>query len=338
VTPPKPQEASLAGLPPAIDLPAGDATDPIAVGKIISPPGAVWKLVLAGGDTAFKNSRLLVRKLVLQEKDAGSDKASWQVTLSETKAGTESAHEAAKFFREGDSLKFQWLADAPELATGTLGYCVLSVQVGETKKTVGLMKPKVVKPLTIDLQKPMVHCSVDLGEMPQGKLRLEIVRVEGPKDFDKNFTADLPKPLPLRSKQGSLGLTMKTHPNNKVEFPLAFLPKGTTGVDVSLKVPPPIVAACKNPPPDIPAAKKELQKKAADAHGQIDKGKTPREKATAMAQAATYDNLMALLEFFDGVHNQVKVHFRVCLEAGDKQPIVLAATEGAEIKEKPKPK
>ena len=179
---------------------------------------------------------------------------------------------------------------------------------------------------------------MDLGEMPQGKLRLEIVRVEGPKDFDKNFTADLPKPLPLRSKQGSLGLTMKTHPNNKVEFPLAFLPKGTTGVDVSLKVPPPIVAACKNPPPDIPAAKKELQKKAADAHGQIDKGKTPREKATAMAQAATYDNLMALLEFFDGVHNQVKVHFRVCLEAGDKQPIVLAATEGAEIKEKPKPK
>ncbi len=122
--PPKPQiKAPLAELPPAVNLPATDNTGPFPVGKISTPPGAAWQLALVGGDAAFKNFPRLTRKLVLQEKDPASDKPSWQVVLSETNAADESKNKeqvAARFFRDGDSLTFQWRPDAEPLATGAL--------------------------------------------------------------------------------------------------------------------------------------------------------------------------------------------------------------------------
>jgi serine/threonine protein kinase len=332
--PPKPEiKAPLAELPKAVDLPATDNTGPFAVGKISTPHGAAWELTLVGGETAFKNAPRLTRKLVLQEKDSGPDKPSWQVVLRETNAADESKNKeqvAARFFRDDDSLTFQWRPDAEPLATGALRYCALTVQVGEAKKTVGLIKPKLVKPLVIDLQKPVAQRKVEMDDVPQGKLWLEIVKLEGAKDFDKDVTVDVPKALQAKSRNKNLALSLKSHPIIKVDFPL-MLVVNRTGFDVDLKVPkmPPQIAVwCKNPPADIEAAKKDLLKKRDEAHGKIEPAKTAKEKNIWTMQSNACDNMLGLLEFFDAVHNKVKIHFRVYLDAGDEQKIELATTEG----------
>ena len=326
--PPKPEiKSPLGELPKVVDLPAAENTGPFAVGKISAPSGAAWQLALVGGDAAFKNSPRLTRKLVLQEKDPAPDKPSWQVVLSETNAADESKNKqqpAATFFRDGDTLTFQWLPDAEPLATGALRCCALAVKVGDDKKTVGLIKPKTAKPLVIDLQKSSALCSVKLEDVPSGKLRLEIVKLEGPEAFTKEITAELPKPVAPRSR-GSLGLTMKTHPV-KVDFPL-MLVVNKTGFDVKLSVPPQTVAMYKNPPADIALAKKELLKKRDDARGKIQPAKTVQEKLLWTGQSEACEKMLTLLDFFEAA-NKVKVHFRVYLDAGEKQQIVLATTEG----------
>ncbi len=326
--PPKPEiKSPLGELPKVVDLPAAENTGPFAVGKISAPSGAAWQLALVGGDAAFKNSPRLTRKLVLQEKDPAPDKPSWQVVLSETSAADESKNKqqpAATFFRDGDTLTFQWLPDAEPLATGALRYCALAVKVGDDKKTVGLIKPKTVKPLVIDLQKSLAHSSVELDDVPQSKVRLEVLKLEGSEDFTKGFTVDMPKPLPPKSR-GSLGLTMKAHPN-KVDFPL-MLVVNRTGLDVRLNVPSQIVAAYKNPPADIGLAKKECAKQRDDARGKIQPAKTVQEKVLWTTKSNAYDSMLAGLEFFEAA-NKVKVHFRVYLDAGEKQQVVLATTEG----------
>jgi serine/threonine protein kinase len=321
--PPKPEiKASLAELPKVVDLPATDSPGPSPVGKISTPPGVKWQLALVGGEGLFKNAR---RKLVLEEKDPGPDKPSWQVALSETSAAGENKEQAlAKFFRDGDILTFQWLPDADQRVAGLLPYCALAVQVGDDKKTVGLIKPKVVKPLVIDLQKPAAQRKVEMDDVPQGKLWLEIVKLEGANDFDKTFTVDKPKPLAPKAR-GSLGLTMKSHPN-KVDFPL-MLVVNKAGFDVSLKVSPQIVAACKNPPADMELAKRNLTKQRDDARGKIEPAKTVSEKLQWTNKSNAYDVMLAGLEFFEAA-NKVKVHFRVYLDAGEEQKIVLATTEG----------
>ncbi len=317
----------MAELPKAIDLPTTDKTGSFPVGKITAPADAKWQLALVGGDTAFKNSRQLTRKLVLQEKDSAPDKPNWQVALSETNAAGESKKQvAARFFRDGDALMFQWSPEVEPPVAGALVYCALAVQVADAKKTVGLIKPKVVKPLVMDLQKSFVHRSVELDEVPQGKLRLEIVKLEGSDTFDKDFTVDLPKPLPLKARGISVGLTMKSHPN-KVDFPLMFV-ASRTGLDIKLGVPQQIVAACKNPPADIETAKRALTKQRDDAHGKIEPAKTTQEKLQWTNKSNAFDFMLAGLEFFEGVHTKVKVQFRVYLDAGDEQKIVLVTTEG----------
>ena len=143
-TPPPPKaeiKAPLGELPKVVDLPAADSAGPFPVGKISTPAGASgsWRWL-----AAMRFSRTPGPQLVLQEKDAGSDKASWQVVLSDSAAAEDSKESvAAKFFRDGDSLAFQWATEADQAATGALHYCALAVQVGDDKKTVGLIKPKV---------------------------------------------------------------------------------------------------------------------------------------------------------------------------------------------------
>ena len=154
-------------LPTAIDLPAADKPGPFAVGKISAPPGAAWQLALVGGDAAFKNSRQLTRKLVLQEKDPGPDKPSWQVALSETSAaGEEQGTRRGEVLPRRRFLEVPMAAGRRPAGNRRLRYCALAVQVGDARKTVGLIKPKVVRPLVIDLQKPLAHCSVELDEVP----------------------------------------------------------------------------------------------------------------------------------------------------------------------------
>ncbi len=204
------------------------------------------------------------------------------------------------------------------------------MKVGDDKKTVGLIKPKVVKPLVMDLQKPVAQRKVEMDDVPQGKLWLEIVKLEGAKDFDKDVTVDVPKALQAKSRSKNLALSLKSHPTIKVDFPL-MLVVNRTGFDVDLKVPkmPPQIAVwCKNPPADIEAVKKELLKKRDEAHGKIEPAKNPKEKLYWTSQSNTYDSMLGLLEFFDAVHNKVKIHFRVYLDAGEEQKINLATTEG----------
>ena len=163
-----------------------------------------------------------------------------------------------------------------------------------------------------------------LDDVPQGKVRLEIVKVEGAKDFEKDITVDLPKPIAPRLRGDTLSLSMKTHPV-KVDFPV-MLVLNKTGFDVSLKVP--AVAMCKNPPKDVAQARKDLLKKREDAHGKIDPAKTPKEKMYWNTLCDGYDKLLTFLDFFEAA-NQIKVHFRVYLDAGEEQKIVLATTEGS---------
>jgi hypothetical protein len=154
---------------------------------------------------------------------------------------------------------------------------------------------------------------------------LEVTRLEGSGYLDARFTVDKPKPLPLGSR-GSIGLTIKGY-RDKAEFPLAFATKSEgTGFDISLKVAPKIVAACKNPPKDIEAAKKELRKMRDDARDGMEKAKTNKVKVAMGHVFEKSDRALASLEFFSGV-NMAKVHFHIYLDAGDEQQTVLVTTE-----------
>ena len=100
-----------------------------------------------------------------------------------------------------------------------------------------------------------------------------------------------------------------------------------TGFDVKLSVPPQTVAMYKNPPADIGLAKKELLKQRDDARGKIQPARPSKRSFCGRAKSEAYDNMLTVLDFFEAA-NKVKVHFRVYLDAGEKQQIVLATTEG----------
>jgi hypothetical protein len=152
---------------------------------------------------------------------------------------------------------------------------------------------------------------------------LEITKLEGSADFEKDFTVEKPKPLRLGSP-GILKLTMKGYPK-KVNFPIIFVTSGK-GFYITLEVGSKIAAACKNPRADVEAAKKELRKNRDEAHGKMERAKG-KEKLALTHIVEVCDRALASLDFFSEV-NKVKVHFRVCLDTGDQHPTVIATTEG----------
>ncbi len=186
-------------------------------------------------------------------------------------------------------------------------------------------QPKVLPPLVIDLQEPLAHCTVEMDELPKGTILLEITKLEGSGDFDKDVTIEKPRPLRPGSS-GSLGLALKGCPN-KVSLALVFaMNTEGKGFDISLKVGPKIVAACKNPPANIEAAKSDIRRKRDVARGNMERAKTSKEKHAVAHTVEAYDRALASLQFFSEV-NKVKVHFRVCLDAGDGKQTALVTTE-----------
>jgi hypothetical protein len=100
-------------------------------------------------------------------------------------------------------------------------------------------------------------------------------------------------------------------------------------VDVKApKMPPQVVAWCKNPPPDIELLKRKLKEQRESAHGKIEPAKTAAEKNQWTMQSNTFDGMLGLLEFFDAVQTKkVKLHFRIYFDAGEEQKIEFATTE-----------
>jgi hypothetical protein len=165
-----------------------------------------------------------------------------------------------------------------------------------------------------------------MDDVPEGAVLLEITRLEGSGTFDKDVVVDKPKPLPPDSS-GSLGFTLKGYPN-KVSLALAFAAKAEgKGFDISVKVGPKILAACKNPPANIEAAKNELRRKRDDARRNMEKAKTPKDKHAVTHAVEAFDRALASLQFFSEV-NKVKVHFRVYLDGDDQHQTVLVTTQG----------
>jgi hypothetical protein len=161
---------------------------------------------------------------------------------------------------------------------------------------------------------------------------LEIIKVEGAQDFDKDVSVEVPKTLQPKSRNKSLSLAMKSHPSMKWDFPLMLaVSKGGFAVDLKPpKLPPQVAGWCKNPPPDIELAKRKLKEQRDAAHGKIEGAKQPQEKNQFTMQSNLLDLQLGLLEFFDAVQGKkVKLHFRIYYDLGEEQKIEFATTEGS---------
>jgi hypothetical protein len=99
------------------------------------------------------------------------------------------------------------------------------------------------------------------------------------------------------------------------------------GFDISITVGPKVAAACKDPPADIEAAKREIRAKRDVARGNLQRANSAKDKRTMARIADAYERAFDSLQFFSEV-NKAKVHFRVYVLDGKATETTLVATDG----------
>jgi len=331
--PPKPPDP-LSELPEAVDIPelgassglGGQPGEVSTIGTIQSGPDVEWQLYLLGGGNALKRNRAFVLKQ--QEKDPA--KASWLVQIETTTGSGEPALEdTAKIWRDGNALQFQWAADAPSTAN-YLRNCVLQARVEGKTKYVTLTTPKVVEPVSIDLERGIVNATLPVKWLPDASnLRVEITKVEGREGHvvDPPEPAEPKKPLGLRfPRKDRYGNTP-----DGVAFRLSFTPRPAAML-VKLQLFEPPAASFRSLKGNVEIRRNQLEivrDKVQKELNPADPNQAPQgaNKARLGAQLDEIDMNTWYIDFYDQVHEKAKIHFRVFTEIDGRQ--VVLATTGA---------
>ena len=237
----------------------------------------------------------------------------------------------ARIWRDGATLMFQWTEGAPANLANCLRNCVLQVQVaGETRKLL-LLQTRQIEPVLINLERAAARGSTTLNWLPEtDKLRVEITKVEGGKDY--KLVPSEPSPPKTRL---TLTFPRKDRHNNEqpgVEFKGTCTVRGSK-LNVDLRIPKKTAAVFKQltvqlkrfPSQDAEELKKGI-KESRDATAK-EMAKATGEKKTALGkQLDLIDAQLWYLDFYSTVHNLAMIHFSLFFEV-DGQKIVLATTE-----------
>jgi serine/threonine protein kinase len=335
-----PKKDPLSGLPKVVDLPVlgTDGGDkPFVIGKVFTAPDSGWRLWLYGGDNALRSTRQMLQQFVLEEKEETDPaKATWGVKLEEKSIDGSAKHsEVARFWREGDSLKFQWAQGAEADSANYLRNCVLEVRADGKSATLPLVKPKVVEPLAIDLYKGVARLSIPAEFVPDpSKLRVQITKVEGRQGYTLEPSEPAEPKTPIL-----LSYVRKDRDGNepeKVEFQIRCNARATgLGLELNGNL---TTTQAKGPRVKVAMVFKQYsldgieQDKTAlrsERSGKESKLKTMKpgeDRSPVLNRIRELDRGLWYLEFFEAVHTKTKIHFAIYMEAGEHKTI-LAKTQ-----------
>jgi outer membrane biosynthesis protein TonB len=180
--PPKPApKSALAGLPPAVDLPAvntGDEAEPAALVKIAPPQDGQWSLRLAGGANATGDEGQFSLKHHAAEKGKKGAAPSWLVQYAEEPSAEKV--DVARLYPQSGQLVFAWLPAADDAPANHLRNAMLEFTSGKQSHYLALTKPQTVEPLEIGLIRGTATTRLPWDWMPQpGTLELEILGLRG---------------------------------------------------------------------------------------------------------------------------------------------------------------
>ena len=201
--PPKPEiKSPLGELPKVVDLPAAENTGPFAVGKI----SCAVRRRMAVGPGRRRRGLQELPALDPQARAPGKGPRAGQAELAggaeRDQCGGRKQEQATT---RGDVLPRRRHADVP-MAAGRRAagdrrprYCALAVKVGDDKKTVGLIKPKTVKPLVIDLRNRLCFVAWSWTTCRKASYGWKSSSWKAPRLSPRTSPSILPKPLPPKS-------------------------------------------------------------------------------------------------------------------------------------------
>jgi len=175
----EPEKPDFAQLPAVVDLPPVDNNEPKELGKVQAAEDANWYLTLTGGEVEGKEAG----RFTIERQD-GVER--WLVRFEKEARGGPEQTDVAEFAHQGPSLKFRWLKTAAEVPADHFRLCILDVDVADEAKSVTLIRPKKIEPITIDLIKMLQtkkkrpeEEAIELEwQPPSDKLRLQPTRLE----------------------------------------------------------------------------------------------------------------------------------------------------------------
>jgi hypothetical protein len=310
--------------PRAVDLP--DEQDELA--KVLTD--AAWELELAGGDKVLKGNRQFL-PLQRGEEDG---KPTWPVQVSAATAGGEPA-DVAKFWREGQSLHFQWLEDRPATVANQLRLCILNVRLesGEARP-LALFLPQAAKPAELILDRTATVTQVPLAWLPEtSRLRFQITKLEGLQDYVINPA----EPVPPRGKV-AISFTRKDA-RTKTELPaplglmVIFDVKSPSTLTVNVRLPPDKSLSARFKALSGLGVKASLEDQLHRAHRELEsKGLQPAKKHMLELAADDLGSKVWLADFYQAAKT-ARLHYQVLAEVGD-QLVEVAATQAAAEPEK----
>lgn len=333
--PPKPVNP-FADLPARVSLPEltakPESLSSFVLGPIRAAGETPLELALLGGGTALKSSGRQVRSFVLSQKSPAAAESEWTVAYSEETKGQEQKNvtDVARFFREGDVLKFQWVGGADDSVANYLRNCVLQLRLGEASHSMPLTTPEVVKPLVIDLVRGGNE-SISVRWLPESERLRIAVRIEG-RDGSSVEPVD-PAPPKTLVKLAFTRDEGTGQPTEAVTLRLVFTPRAAA-IDARLQlVDPPTFRPFQGQPTNILRAqaqgnlekvKKELEQQ------EKNRSKDWQRRALMASQQRLIEQNLWLIDFYEQVHDKVRVHFNISTEvSGYDKPLVLVETSDA---------
>ncbi len=347
-TPPQPEPPAaapnpLADLPSAFDLPQlGTVTnDPAALAATIGPldlAGSAAAFRLVGGDSALNSG-----KFTLRPNEANSGATCW-LTGADPQEGIEQA--VADFVIDHDELTFRWLTEENTHGADALRNCILRIAVGEHAHEIALREPVVGKPLVATTQSVGASVSTAVPHLPsKTRLSVEVTGLGSLTNYEVDTSESLdgrgPIFVDLKDDQDNRLLTERVSfritSSGLIEFktiPMTFQGQRRVALDVNQ-------AAAE-------VRRLQVQKQAMDAAFvalQKQLKKQPQQIAAATAQydqqsqalSAQLDQLKALSDLCEQVHNKEEIHYRVFTTVGDTEMDILRteATDAASAAEQP---
>lgn len=337
VAPPKPVNP-FADLPARVSLPEltakPESLSSFDIGPVRAVGEAPLELALLGGETALKSSGRQVRAFVLRQKSPAAAESEWTVAYSEETKGQEQKNftDVARFFREGDVLKFQWVEGADDSVANYFRNCVLQLRLGEASHSMPLTTPEVVKPLVIDLVRGGGSASIAVKWLPESdRLRIAVTKIEGRDGSSVEPVDPAPPKTPLKLAFTRVEGTGQT--SEAVAMRLVFTPR-TSFIDARLQlVAPPTFRPFQGQSTNILRAqaqgnlekvKKELEQQ------EKNKSKDWQRRTLMAAQQRALEQNLWLIDFYEQVHEKARVHFNISNEvSGYDKPLVLVETSDA---------
>jgi hypothetical protein len=334
---PKPPESDpFIRLPKAVDLPIlgkEGGEQPFLIGNIATGPKSGWQLWLLGGDNAVRNNRQANRQFILKAKDTDQANANWLVQLEEESSGSEPQRsDVARFWREGDALKFQWIPGTAENPANYLRNCILEVWAEGKSTFLPLVATKLAEPIVIDLQKGVAKVNIPADYVPDSsRLRLQVLKIEGREGYklEPSGPVDLKTPIVL----SYLRKDRDGNEPDKIEFQIKCIAKNTgfavdlNGALVSTqpKGPRARLAAVFKPvgPEAVEKERKTISADKAAKEAALKAAKNNQEKAAILAQLHDIDRSLWYVEFFAAVHAKAKIHYCIYMDAGERKTILV---------------